>query len=417
MINYEQFFSTNAKGMKKSEIRELLKLTRKPDMISFAGGLPAPDLFPVEEIAQAAQHVLETEGRLALQYGPTEGNLNLREELLKLLKKEGIDHLTLENLFIITSSQQGLDLTAKVFTNPGDIVLCGKPTYVGAIQAFNSYGARLHGVELDENGISTKALKQAIERLEKEGNRAKIIYVVPDFQNPSGITLSKERREELIHLAEKYDLLIIEDSPYRQLRFTGEAPPPLISMNHERVLALYTFSKILLPGFRLGWAAGPPPLINKLIVAKQAVDLCAPPFNQAILAEFIKRGGLEKQINKIITAYSEKCKHMLTQMDQHLGDLPGIHWTRPEGGLFLWVTLPEGMNAVDMFLQAVEKKVAYVTGSAFDPEGLDKQTLRLNFSFAETDQITEGIKRLAEVIKEQTKQKPTNTARPVPATP
>jgi 2-aminoadipate transaminase len=405
MLNYEQFFSTNAKGMKKNEIRELLKLTRKPGIISFAGGLPAPDLFPVKEISECTQHVLETEGKLALQYGPTEGNTALREQLLTLLEKEGIENLSLDQLFVITSSQQGLDLVGKVFVDPGDIVLCGKPTYVGAIQAFNSYGGVLHGVELDELGISTEALEKEIKRLHDQCKRPKFVYVVPDFQNPSGITLNLDRRKELIALAEKYDLIIIEDSPYRQLRFEGEAPPPLISLNSERVIALYSFSKILLPGFRLGWMAGPTDLIQKLIIAKQAVDLCAPPFNQAILAEFMKRGHLERQIAKIRSAYKEKCDFMLRQMDIHLADVKGISWTRPEGGLFLWVTLPETMDSAEMFLEAVEKKVAYVMGSSFDPDGMDKRNLRLNFSFASMAEIETGIQRLAEVIKERFSQK------------
>ncbi len=398
MLNYEQFFSTNAKGMKKSEIRELLKLTQKPGIISFAGGLPAPDLFPVKEITDVTNFVLETSGKLALQYGPTEGNTTLREELLRLLQKEGIA-LNIDQLIVITSSQQGLDLVGKVFLNPGDIVLCGKPTYVGAIQAFNSYGGILHGVPLDEQGISTIALEQEIKRLGDKCTQAKFIYTIPDFQNPSGITLTLKRRQELIALAEKYDLLIIEDSPYRQLRFGGDAPPPLISMNSDRVLALYTFSKILLPGFRLGWMAGPTELIQKMAVAKQAVDLCAPPFNQAILAEFMKRGLLEKQIEIIIKAYREKRDYMLAQLDKHLGDTPGVTWTKPQGGLFLWVTLPEHFNSSEMFIDAVEKKVAYVMGSSFDPDGLDKRSLRLNFSYASMEEIAIGIERLAEVIK------------------
>jgi 2-aminoadipate transaminase len=387
--------------MKKNEIRELLKLTRKPGIISFGGGLPAPDLFPVEEIKEATVHVLETEGKLALQYGPTEGNTALREELIKLLNKEGIENLTLEQVFVITSSQQGLDLVGKVFLDPGDIVLCGKPTYVGAIQAFHSYGGVLHGVDLDDRGISTEALEIEINRLGDKCKRPKFIYVVPDFQNPSGITLDLQRRQELIRLAEKHDLIIIEDSPYRQLRFEGDAPPPLLSLNSERVLSLYTFSKILLPGFRLGWMAGPKDLIQKMIVAKQAVDLCAPPFNQAILAEFIKRGNLEKQIKIIVDAYKEKRDFMLDKLDQFMGDIPGISWTRPQGGLFLWVSLPEGLDSNEMFLEAVEKKVAYVMGSSFDPEGNDKRTLRLNFSFASMPEIETGIQRLSEVIKDR----------------
>lgn len=408
MLNYEQFFSTNAKGMKKSEIRELLKLTQKPGMISFAGGLPAPDLFPVQEVTEVTNFVMETAGRSALQYGPTEGLMSLRQELLKLLQTEGIQ-ISLEQLLVITSSQQGLDLVGKIFLNPGDIVLCGRPTYVGAIQAFVSYSGVLHGVPLDEDGINTVLMEQEIKRLADKGKRAKFIYVIPDFQNPSGITLTLERRHQLIELAEKYDLIIIEDSPYRQLRFEGDAPPPIISLNTERVMALYTFSKILLPGFRLGWVAGPSELIQKMAVAKQAVDLCAPPFNQAILAEYMKRGYLQSQIKKIIVAYREKRDYMLSQLEKHLGKTPGVTWTKPRGGLFLWVTLPEGLDSSELFLDAVEKKVAYVTGVAFDPDGIDKRSLRLNFSYASMEEITIGIERLAETIKERLSRQQTDS--------
>lgn len=400
MIDYEQFFSTNAKNMKKSEIRELLKLTTKPGVISFAGGLPAPDLFPVEELREVVDYVLKNTGPKALQYGPTEGDLNLREELKKFLAKEGID-IPLEQIFVITSSQQGLDLTAKIFANPGDIIMSGKPTYVGAIQAFHSYGAKMCPVDLDEEGIDTEKLDSEIKRLMDNGQKPKFIYVVPDFQNPSGITLNLKRRKELIAIAEKYDLIIVEDSPYRQLRFEGKSEEPLLSLSSDRVLSLFTFSKILLPGFRLGWMAGPPALIQKAIVAKQAVDLCAPPFNQAVLAEFMKRGLLEKQIQRIIVAYREKRDYMLEKLDEYMPRIEGLKWTRPAGGLFLWVTLPKHMDTSELFKEAVVKKeVAYVMGCSFDPTGQERNTMRLNFSFATKEQIGEGIKRLGELIKE-----------------
>jgi len=405
MLHYDQFYSSSAKGMKKSEIRELLKLISKPGIISFAGGLPAPDLFPVKEIKEITNYVLENEGKQALQYGATEGNASLREALLKFLAKEGIN-LTMDQLFIITSSQQGLDLVGKIFLDAGDVVLCGKPTYVGAIQAFHSYRGQMRGVELDDGGISIESLEREINSLiNTQCKKPKFIYVVPDFQNPSGITLGIERRKQLIQLAEKYDLIIIEDSPYRQLRFEGEPEPPLISLNSERVLSLYTFSKILLPGFRLGWMAGPKDLIQKAIMAKQAVDLCAPPFNQAIFAELLKRGLLEKQIEKIIVAYKEKRDYMLDRLETYMSGIEGIKWTKPKGGLFLWITLPEHLDSTEMFMTAVEKKVAYVVGSAFDPEGADRRTMRLNFSFATMEEIDKGIQRLAEVIKEKLLQK------------
>jgi 2-aminoadipate transaminase len=398
VVNYEPFFSNIAKSMKRSEIRELLKLTARPGIISFAGGLPAPDLFPVEEIKEMSRIVLDREGKTALQYGPTEGDNRLREELAKLMQKDGVD-ITSNHLLIVTSSQQGLDLVGKIFIDPGDAVMTSRPTYVGAIQAFHSYGAKMIGIEQDEEGTQTSQLEAEIEKLAAKGVKPKFIYEIPDFQNPSGITMSLKRRKELLRIAEKYDLVIVEDSPYRQLRFEGKAEPSLIGMNSERVLSLFTFSKILLPGFRLGWMAGPNELIQKAVTAKQSVDLCSPPFNQAILYEYLNRGLLEKQITVIIKAYREKRDFMLSMLSQYMPKLPGLTWTHPQGGLFLWVTLPEYMDAGEMFHAAIEKQVAYVVGTAFYPDGGGRNAFRMNFSYSSKAEIEEGIKRLAGVIR------------------
>lgn len=399
MVNYEQFFSAAAKRGKRSEIRELLKLTRKPGIISFAGGLPAPDLFPVDEIKEMAKIVMEKEGRIALQYGPTEGDNRLREELTKMLREDGVT-LSVDKMLIITSSQQGLDFVAKVFIDPGDVIITGRPTYVGAIQAFNSYGAAMHGIDLDNEGTQTAQLELEIQKLAKSGKKPKFLYEIPDFQNPSGITMSLRRRRELIKIAEKHDLLIVEDSPYRQLRFEGKAEPSIISMAPERTIALYTFSKILLPGFRLGWMVAPLEVIDKAVMAKQAVDLCSPPYTQSILFEFISRGLLQKQIEKIVAAYRHKRDFMLAKLDQYMPKIEGLKWTKPAGGLFLWVTLPAYMDATEMFISAVEKKVAYVVGTAFYPDGSGKNNFRMNFSYSSLEEIDEGIKRLAECIRE-----------------
>jgi 2-aminoadipate transaminase len=397
MINYEPLFSNNARGMKRSEIRELLKLTAKPGIISFAGGLPAPDLFPVEEIKEMSRIVMEREGRTALQYGPTEGDSRLREELAKLMKKDGVS-ITSNNLLIVTSSQQGLDLVGKIFVDTGDVVMSSRPTYVGAIQAFHSYGAKMIGIEQDEEGTQTALLEAEIEKLAAKGVKPKFIYEIPDFQNPSGITMTLKRRKELLRIAEKFDLVIVEDSPYRQLRFEGKTEPSLLGMNPERVLGLYTFSKILLPGFRLGWMAGPSELIQKAVTAKQSVDLCSPPFNQAILFEFLSRGLLEKQIAVIIQAYREKRDFMLSMLSKYMPKLPGLKWTQPHGGLFLWVTLPDDMDTGEMFHSAIEKQVAYVVGTAFYPDGGGRNAFRMNFSYSSMAEIEEGVKRLSQVI-------------------
>ncbi|MCX6558868.1 MAG: PLP-dependent aminotransferase family protein [Candidatus Aminicenantes bacterium] len=397
MVNYEKFFSNTAKSMKRSEIRELLKLTAKPGIISFAGGLPAPDLFPVEEIKEMSRIVMEREGKTALQYGPTEGDNRLREELAKLMQRDGVD-ITSNHLLIVTSSQQGLDLVGKIFVDPGDVVMTSRPTYVGAIQAFNSYGAKMIGIEQDEEGTQTASLEAEIDQLAAKGSKPKFIYEIPDFQNPSGITMSLKRRKELLRIAEKHDLIVVEDSPYRQLRFEGKTEPSLLGMNPDRVLGLYTFSKILLPGFRLGWMAGPNELIQKAVTAKQSVDLCSPPYNQAILYEFLHRGLLEKQISVIIKAYREKRDFMLSMLAKYMPKLPGLKWTQPHGGLFLWVTLPESIDAGEMFHAAIEKQVAYVVGSAFYPDGGGHNSFRMNFSYSSKAEIEEGVKRLGEVI-------------------
>lgn len=398
MVNYEPLFSQNAKNMKRSEIRELLKLTAKPGIISFAGGLPAPDLFPIDDIKEMSRIVMEREGKTALQYGPTEGDNRLREELAKMMQKDGVN-ITSNHLLIVTSSQQGLDLVGKIFIDAGDVVMTSRPTYVGAIQAFNSYGAKMIGIEQDEEGTQTALLEAEIEKLAAKGIKPKFIYEIPDFQNPSGITMTLKRRKELIRIAEKHDLIIVEDSPYRQLRFEGKTESSLLGMNPERVLGLYTFSKILLPGFRLGWMAGPNELIQKAVTAKQSVDLCSPPFNQAILYEFLNRGLLEKQITVIIKAYREKRDFMLAMLSKYMPKLPGLKWTHPQGGLFLWVTMPESIDAGEMFHSAIEKQVAYVVGTAFYPDGGGHNSFRMNFSYSSMAEIEEGVKRLADVIR------------------
>ncbi len=385
--------------MHESELKSLLKFSSKPGIISFAGGYPAPDLFPVQELTQIINDLM-TAGRVdILQYGATEGYLPLREELVKFMKNQGVD-VPLEQLFIITSSQQGLDLVGKLFLDPGSLIITGQPTYIGAIMAFDCYSAKMHGIEITDDGIDTEILEKDVKSLLDAGQKPRCIYVIPDFQNPSGITISLERRKELVRIAEEYDLMIVEDSPYRQLRFEGEHEPPLFSLNPDRVISLYTFSKILMPGFRLGWMIGPKPLIEKAVIAKMAGDVCAPPFNQAVVAEFMKRDLLDNQVGKIVSAYREKRDLMISKLEEYMPKLPGLKWTNPHGGLFLWLTLPQGMNATEMFTAAVEKNVAYVVGHAFDPEGKQKNTMRLNFSFPSKEEINEGVKRLAEVIRE-----------------
>lgn len=398
-MNDKKYFSDRANGMARSVIRELLKLTAKPGIISFAGGLPAPATFPVSYVRDAFEHVISSESDKALQYGPTEGDGRLRADLAALMTKDGIPAEP-DNILITTASQQGLDLTGKIFFNPGDTCITGSPTYLGALQAFKSYQGVPVGVELDDNGMIPAKLEETIVHLENEGKPPRFIYLVPDFQNPAGVTIPDSRRKRILEIAQKGGYLIIEDTPYRQLRYTGEHQQTFQSMAPDMVLSLYTISKILLPGFRLGWACGPRWIVDKMVMAKQAVDLCTPPFNQAITHAMLQAGALEEGLKTTIALYNGRRKLMLEQLDIELSDIPDITWTKPEGGLFLWLTLPEGMSADDLFQKAVDRKVAYVPGSAFYPKNDNIRSMRLNFSYANEEQIVEGVKRLSAVIKE-----------------
>ncbi len=391
-------YSRNALNMKRSLIRELLKLSRRPDIISFAGGMPDPQTFPVEELADISALVLREKGATALQYGPTEGEPALREALAHWLTKERLD-LRAENILVTSGSQQALDLLAQVLIDPGDPVIVELPSYIGALQAFAAHRARMIGVPQDDEGIRTDLLEKALERLSRRKRRPKFIYIVPDFQNPSGVTLTLARRQELLALASRFEVPLVEDSPYRVLRFSGEPMPAIYSLDPQRhVLALGTFSKIFCPGMRLGWLLTPEAWMERFIIAKQGMDLCSPSFTQFIAVEYMRRGLLDREVESIRALYSRKLGVMLAALEKQMPR--GVSWTRPEGGLFLWVKLPRRMNATELFPKAVEKKVAYVIGSAFFCNGKGHNTMRLNFSYPSEEQIEEGIQRLAGVIRE-----------------
>ena len=402
MVDFNSLFSTNAHGMKRSEIRELLKIINRPEVISFAGGLPAAKLFPVQEIREVTDYILETEGRKALQYGSTEGDGRLIKLVIEHMAKDGGIKATADNIIVVTASQQSLDLVPKILLNPNDIVLVEEPSYVGALQAIVSYGAQAVPVAIDKDGLKMDQLEKTIQDIHKrgDGGRLKMVYTIPDFQNPSGITMSLERRKALVELAEKYNFLILEDTPYRQLRYTGESVAPIYALDsYGRTISLFTFSKIFCPGFRLGWVVAPKPIIEKLVIAKQATDLCTAPFTQAITYEFLKRGYLDQQIKKIVVDYREQRDFMLAALEREMPKMEGLTWTKPDGGLFLWVTLPERINTRDLVHRAIENNVAYVVGDAFHPQGECKNSMRLNFSYPTKEQIDKGIKSLANVVK------------------
>lgn len=391
-------FSLSAISMKKSEIREILKLLQNPDMISFAGGLPSPDSFPVEEVKDITSMILDTQGAAALQYGTTEGDPELRQMILKRHSEQGLN-LTDEKLAISTGSQQALDILSKIFIDRGDCVICGLPSYLGGLSSFKVYGAELVGVPFDENGMRADELQKTIVRLQKENKKIKFIYVIPDFQNPAGITMPGSRRKEILDIASQHDILILEDSPYRDIRFEGKPQKLIYEMDkEERVITLFTFSKIFAPGFRIAWLLASPLIINKFILAKQSADICSPVLVQKIIAEYMKRGLLDKNLVKTISLYKTRRDHMLGCFEKYMPG--GVKWTKPEGGLFLFLTLPENINADDLMKVAVERNVAFVKGSVFYCNGSGKNTMRINFSYCDTEDITKGVERLAAVIKE-----------------
>ncbi len=403
MVDYNRIFSKRAGKMKASEIRELLKLIQKPGLISFAGGLPNPKAFPTEETRGIINNLLDDMGDKILQYGSTEGVNNLRDELADMMTGRGMD-VERENIVVTAGSQQALELLSKVLLDPGDTIIVGSPTYLGATGAFRAYEANMETVRVEEDGMDMEMLDKKVGQLIKMGRKPKFIYVVPTFQNPSGATMSAEKRHRLIEIVEKYDILVVEDSPYSHLRYEGEPMPHLMSIDDDdRVVRLETFSKILAPGFRIAWCTGPKTLIEKMVIAKQATDLCTNPFGQYVAWKYISEGILDEHLEKIKKLYNKKRLTMLEAMEEHFPE--EADWNRPEGGMFIWAKLPEYVNTRDMFDKAVQKNVAYVVGDAFFVEDHGYNTMRINFTHSSEEEIKEGIKNLGEVIKEEIEQK------------
>lgn len=388
---------TYAKRMEKikaSEIRELLKLTQKPEIISFAGGLPAPELFPVEKMKKISNMVLSENGAKALQYGPTEGFEPLREQIVKRMKALDIDAKS-DDILVTNGSQQGLDFTARIFFNEGDVVLCESPSYLGAINAFKAYGPEFIEVPTDAEGMKMDELEKILEN----NDNVKVIYVIPDFQNPTGRTWAVDRRKKLVELANKHNVAIVEDNPYGELRFEGEMPPSIKSLDTEgRVIFLGTFSKTMCPGLRLGWVCADEEVLNKYILVKQGADLQASTISQMEMAKFLEEYSIEEHIDTIKEVYGRRRDLMLKTMEAEFPE--GVTFTRPEGGLFTWVEMPEHINARELAVKALAKNVAFVPGGSFFPNGGNENTLRLNYSNMDEERIVIGITRLAEAIKE-----------------
>ena len=401
MEDIDRLYSDRAGKMRKSEIRELLKVTQDPEIVSLAGGLPNPKSFPIQDLQGIVNSVLEHHGATALQYGTTQGVEELRKAIAERSCKDGID-ATADNVIITSGSQQALDTVGKIFLNPGDTAVVGLPTYLGGINAFRSYEANLVGIPLDKEGMIIDALEEKIKELLKENFTPKFIYAVPTFQNPAGVVMPESRRKKLIDVAKEYDLVIVEDDPYSKLRFDSSHVKPIKAFDDEgRVIYMSTFSKILSPGFRLAWTIASEELTRKMTICKQALDLCTNTFTQFIANEFIKSGSLDLHIMKICEMYKPKRDIMMNAMEKYFPD--GYICNKPAGGMFAWVTLPEEIDTEIMFLDALKEKVAYVHGKAFCVDGGGGRSMRLNFSYSTNEQLEEGMKRLGAVIDKKLK--------------
>ncbi len=396
-MKYE--FSKNVNLMKPSEIRELNKMASTPGLISLGGGMPSPESFPVEELKDIMNYVMDNESGLALQYGNTLGNLNARREISNLLLRTEKFQSELENIIVNSGSQQGLYELASVLANPGDTVITEEPTYVGAVSAFSANGLRMEGVPVDENGMKVELVEDLIHRLNSEGKPPRFIYTIPTFQNPTGYTMPLDRRKHLLEISKTYEIPLIEDNPYGQLRYYGDAVKPIRSMNGgEDVIYLGTFSKVMTPGLRMGYTVAPTEVMEKFNLIKQALDLASNSFSQSVAAEYIKRGVIYKQIEINKKIYRVKRDAMVNALDEYMGEV--AEFSRPEGGMFVWTTLHDQIDTRKMIASAIKNGVAYVSGQAFTTNGTQKRSMRLNFTFSTVDNLKEGIRRLKKTVDE-----------------
>ena len=390
---YDNMFSEDVGSFFRSPVREIFKRVDLNAIYSFAGGYPSADTFPLEEIRKTMSEVIDKYQGKAFQYGATQGVPELREAVAK---RYGVP---VERVQITSSSQQGIDVCTRILVDPGDVVLTSSPSYLGALQSFRSYRADIRGIA---HKASLTDFRQAYEtvlnQVKAEGKQVKFLYMIPDFQNPSGESLTLEERQMLVDLAAECDFLIVEDSPYRELRYEGEPVPTMYSLSPDRVIHLGSFSKIFAPGFRLGWAIAHPDLLDKIYVCKQSLDLCPPIFDQYVAAEFLESGRLDANLTRSIELYKGKRNLLLRLLEEHMPE--GVSWTHPEGGLFLFLTMPEGFDAVKFYDTALDAGVAYVAGEFFHPDGSGKNTMRMNFSFMTPERIAEGVKLLASLLRE-----------------
>lgn len=392
---WESGYSKRMETVRRSAVRDLFAAASRPDVISLSGGMPDVSAVPLEDVTRAARDAVHHDGTLALQYGSSEGRPELRSVIVELMAESGV-RLAADGLIVTAGAQQGLDLLAKVFLDPGDVVIAEGPTYVGALQAFSAYEPRVVSIDMDEDGMRMDLLEEELRWLGPGG--AKFIYTIPNFQNPAGVTMTGERRRRLLELAREYAIPVIEDDPYGRLRFEGGHIKPLRALDPE-VIYLGTFSKIFAPGLRLGWMAAPHPILRKVLLAKQAADLCGSAFSQTVAEHYFLTCRWRKTLQALTSRYSERRDAMLEALAEHFPE--EAHWTHPEGGFFVWVTLPAFMDADTMLAEAVEHGVTFVPGDSFYPDGRGGNSMRLAFCYASPERIREGIQRLAAVLEDR----------------
>jgi 2-aminoadipate transaminase len=412
---YGALFAERTQVMRSSAMRDLMAITARPEVISLAGGLPDTSTFPAQSFAAQMTRIAQESVAEALQYGPTEGFEETRDCILEVMGAEGMLPDP-EDVIVTTGGQQAIDLVCKTLVDPGDPVICEAPTYPGAVPVFCSYQADVIQIECDGDGMRLDELEAVLARLDAEGRRPKFIYSVPSFQNPAGVTLSLERRRRLVELARHHELLIAEDNPYGLLRYEGDPLPPLYQLDGgDYVIYLGTFSKILSPGIRMGWAVAPPPVMEKIVLGKQASDLCSSTLTQYFVREYFAEGRWRDYIASLVELYRGRRDVMLDALAEHFP--PQATWTEPEGGLFIWATLPDYIDTSDLLARALRENVAFVPGQAAYVDGRGANSMRLNFSGVTEDEIREGVRRIGKVIGEQVTLYETLTHEPASSAP
>ena len=395
---HEELFSERAANIKQSAVRDVFDISLRPGLVSLAGGSPYLQSLPLDRLAESAARIIAEEGLTALQYGGGQGTEELRRQICEVMAAEGILDAAPENIVITAGSQSAQDVATKVFCNPGDVVLVEDPTYVGALNTFEAYQVQVATIPMDGDGIVPEQLEARIAALQAEGKNIKFLYTIPSFNNPSGITLAAERRQQVVDICRNANIIILEDNPYGLLRFDGHPLTPLRAGNPDDVIYMGSFSKIFAPGLRIGWALVPAHLQRRYYLASEAVTLCPPTLNQMLVSAYLRDYDWQGQIATYRGLYRERCEAMLAALEEYMPE--GLSWTRPEGGFFVWVTLPEGIDTYPLLQKAIDAGVVFIPGAAFSPSDEPSNKLRLAFSAVPAEAIEEGVRRLAPVLRE-----------------